>query len=62
MGSAVTVRAVVVKEPEEDCSPVVHAYELDGPTRKYVPTGIHRGTLRTSRPFAITIDLDGLRR
>jgi Uma2 family endonuclease len=46
---------------EEEASPVVHAYELDGLTRKYVPTGIHRGELHVSRPFAMTIDLDGLR-
>lgn len=27
---------------DADGAPVVHAYELDGPTRSYVPTGIHR--------------------
>jgi hypothetical protein len=26
----------------------------------YVPTGIHRHELRTRRPFAIKLDLDGL--
>jgi len=44
----------------EDDSPVVHAYELDGPTRSYVPTGIHRHELRTTTPFAIELDLDKL--
>ncbi|MEV4136886.1 Uma2 family endonuclease [Dactylosporangium sp. NPDC049742] len=46
---------------EEHSLPVVHAYELDEPTRSYVATGIHRGTLRTVAPFAVTIDLDKLR-
>jgi Uma2 family endonuclease len=45
---------------DEDGSPVVHAYELDGPTRSYAPTGIHRHELRTTTPFAIKLDLDGL--
>ena len=45
---------------EEDAAPVVHAYELDGPTRSYAPTGIHRHELRTATPFAIFLDLDGL--
>ncbi|MEV0131451.1 Uma2 family endonuclease [Dactylosporangium sp. NPDC050688] len=45
---------------EEQSSPVVHTYELDEPTRSYVATGIHRGELRVSRPFAVTIDLDKL--
>jgi len=45
---------------EEDGSPVVHAYELDEPTRSYVPTAIHRDELRTTTPFAITLDLNGL--
>jgi Uma2 family endonuclease len=45
---------------DEDGSPVVHAYELDEPTRSYVPTGIHRHELRTTTPFAIKVDLDGL--
>ena len=38
---------------DEDGSPTVHAYGLDGPTRSYVPTGIHRNELRTTTPFAI---------
>jgi Uma2 family endonuclease len=45
---------------EDEGLPVVHAYELDGPTRSYVPTGIHRHELRTTTPFAIKLDLDGL--
>ena len=45
---------------DEDGSPVVHADELDAPTRSYVPTGIHRHELRTTTPFAIALDLDGL--
>ena len=46
-------------EEEEDL-PVVYAYELDEATRAYVATGIHRHELSSSRPFAITIDLDKL--
>ncbi|WP_433370516.1 Uma2 family endonuclease [Actinoplanes sp. CA-142083] len=45
---------------DEDGAPVVHAYELDGPTQSYAPTGIHRHELRTTTPFAIKLDLDGL--
>ncbi|MEV6629564.1 Uma2 family endonuclease [Actinoplanes sp. NPDC051470] len=45
---------------DEDGSPVVHAYELDQPTRSYVPTGIHRHELDITMPFAIKLDLDGL--
>ncbi len=45
---------------EEDDAPVVHAYELDGPSRAYAPTGIHRNTLQTSNPFKIELDLDAL--
>lgn len=45
---------------DEGGSPVVHAYELDGPTRSYVATGIHRHELRSTTPFAIKIDLAGL--
>ncbi len=39
---------------------MVHAYELDEPTRSYVPTGIHRRELHTTKPFTIKLDLDGL--
>jgi Uma2 family endonuclease len=45
---------------EEDGLPVVHAYELDDPTSRYAPTGIHRHELRSSKPFAVKLDLDGL--
>jgi Uma2 family endonuclease len=45
---------------EEDRAPVVHAYELDGPTQSYAPTGIHRLELRVPKPFAITLDLGRL--
>ena len=45
---------------DEDGSPVVHAYELDGPTRAYAPIGIHRHELRTTTPFTIKLDLDRL--
>ncbi|MFY1634068.1 Uma2 family endonuclease [Solwaraspora sp. WMMB335] len=45
---------------DEGGSPVVHAYELDGPARSYVPTAIYRNKLRTATPFTITLDLDGL--
>jgi Uma2 family endonuclease len=45
---------------DEDGAPAVHAYELDGPTRSYAPSGIHRHELRTTTPFPITLDLDGL--
>lgn len=45
---------------EEAEAPVVHTYELDGPMRAYAPTGIHRHELRTTRPFAIELDLDKL--
>jgi Uma2 family endonuclease len=45
---------------EEDGSPVIHVYELDGPTRSYAPTGIHRHELRTTAPFPIKLELDRL--
>nr|MDT0661662.1 Uma2 family endonuclease [Micromonospora sp. DSM 115978] len=45
---------------DEDGSPVVHAYELDSPTRSYVATAIHRHKLRTTTPFALKLDLTGL--
>ncbi|WFE26797.1 Uma2 family endonuclease [Solwaraspora sp. WMMD791] len=45
---------------DEGGSPVVHAYELDGPTRSYVATGIHRHELHTTTPFEVKLDLDGL--
>ncbi|MEU6403936.1 Uma2 family endonuclease [Streptomyces sp. NPDC046985] len=45
---------------DENGAPAVHTYELDAMTSSYVPTGIHRGRLKTSAPFTIDIDLDGL--
>jgi hypothetical protein len=39
---------------------VIHVYELDGPTRSYAPTGIHRHELRTTAPFPIKLELDRL--
>ena len=45
---------------DEDGAPVVHIYELDGPTRSYAPTGIHRHELRTATPYAMQLDLDKL--
>jgi len=45
---------------EEDALPVVHAYELDGPTRSYAPTGIYRHELHSPAPYAIKLDLDRL--
>jgi len=38
---------------DEDGSPVVHAYELDGPTRSYVATVIYRHELQAVTPFPI---------
>jgi Uma2 family endonuclease len=45
---------------EEGHRTVVHVYELDAPTRTYVPTGIHRDVLRLQVPFVIDIDLGKL--
>jgi Uma2 family endonuclease len=45
---------------DEDGAPVVHTYELDGPTRAYAPTGIHRRELRSNTPFAVELDLGRL--
>ncbi|MFJ4484432.1 Uma2 family endonuclease [Streptomyces longwoodensis] len=45
---------------EEDDAPVVHVYELDGPTGTYAPAGIFRGSLKRPVPFPITLDLDQL--
>ncbi|GGR16943.1 Uma2 family endonuclease [Streptomyces netropsis] len=47
---------------EVEGAPVVHVYELDGPTRQYAPAGIFRGTLKRPVPFDIGIDLDTLLR
>lgn len=45
---------------DEDGTPVVHVYELNGPTGAYAPTGIFRSTLKRPVPFDITLDLDKL--
>ncbi|MFE6285663.1 Uma2 family endonuclease [Streptomyces sp. NPDC057877] len=45
---------------EEHGAPVVHVYELDGPTGVYAPAGIFRGTLKRPVPFEISLDLDKL--
>ena len=45
---------------QQDDGPVVHLYELDGPTERYGPAGIARDKLQTTRPFAIDIDLTSL--
>ncbi|MEU5183884.1 Uma2 family endonuclease [Streptomyces longwoodensis] len=45
---------------EEDGAPVVHVYELDGPTGTYAPAGIFRGSLERPVPFPISLDLDRL--
>ncbi|MET9113647.1 Uma2 family endonuclease [Streptomyces longwoodensis] len=45
---------------EEDGAPVVHVYELDGPTGTYAPAGIFRGSLKRPVPFPISLDLDRL--
>ncbi|MBU2662851.1 Uma2 family endonuclease [Actinoplanes bogorensis] len=45
---------------DEEGEPVVHAYGLDGPTRLYAPTGIHRNELHAAKPFTIELELDRL--
>ncbi|MFB7271653.1 Uma2 family endonuclease [Streptomyces sp. NPDC056244] len=45
---------------DEDGAPVVHAYELDEPTRSYAPAGIFRGSLHRPVPFEINLDLTKL--
>ncbi|WP_116212294.1 Uma2 family endonuclease [Streptomyces olivoreticuli] len=47
---------------EENSLPVVHSYELDDTTQSYVATGIHRGRIEVTVPFAIDIDLGRLAR
>lgn len=50
----------LVEEDQSNGKPVVHVYELDETTHTYVATQIARGTLRTTSPFEIEIDLDQL--
>jgi len=45
---------------DEAGEPVVHVYELDGPTALYAPAGIFRHTLQRPFPFEISLDLDKL--
>ncbi|WP_306204302.1 Uma2 family endonuclease [Actinoplanes sp. RD1] len=46
---------------EDDAGlPVVHAYELDEPTRSYAPSGVHRRAICTKTPFPIELVLDKL--
>jgi Uma2 family endonuclease len=47
---------------EEDGRPVVHVYELDRPTGRYVAAGIFRGGLKRPVPFDVSLDLDALAR
>ncbi|MEU4577702.1 Uma2 family endonuclease [Nonomuraea sp. ATR24] len=42
----------------EDERPVVYTFELEPAVKAYVPTGIHRGRLRTDIGFPVDIDLD----
>ncbi|MEU9885806.1 Uma2 family endonuclease [Sphaerisporangium sp. NPDC051011] len=42
----------------EERDAVAYTYELDPAIRAYVPTGIHRGHLRTDIGFEVDIDLD----
>jgi Uma2 family endonuclease len=51
-----------IVEEEADATPVVHVYELDTPTKAYVPAGIFRGTLERPVPFPIALGLDSLLR
>ncbi|MBB2912954.1 Uma2 family endonuclease [Streptosporangium becharense] len=43
---------------QEDDRPVVYTFELEPSVRAYVPTGIHRGRLRTDIGFEVDIELD----
>jgi Uma2 family endonuclease len=40
--------------------PVVYTFELEPSTKTYVPTGIHRGRLKTHVGFGVDIDLKGI--
>jgi Uma2 family endonuclease len=41
--------------------PVIFTYELDGATRGYLATGIHRDAMSVSTPFPIKLQVDTLR-
>ncbi|GAA2104532.1 Uma2 family endonuclease [Kitasatospora saccharophila] len=45
---------------DEAGAAVAHVYELDVPTRSYVPAGIFRGGLSRPTPFPVAIDLSRL--
>jgi len=45
-----------------DGLPVVYVYELDPPTKAYVPTGIYHDKLTLTVPFSIDIDLTAINR
>ncbi|MFY7064303.1 Uma2 family endonuclease [Nocardiopsis changdeensis] len=45
---------------DEDGTTAIHVYELDETTKSYVPITIARGTLEITRPFPMTIDVQGL--
>lgn len=42
----------------DDEQTVVHTFELEPSVRAYVPTGIHRGRLRTNIGFDVDVDVD----
>jgi Uma2 family endonuclease len=43
---------------QESDQPVAYTFELEPAVRAYVPTGIHRGRLRTNIGFDVDVDLD----
>ncbi|WP_084956948.1 Uma2 family endonuclease [Thermoactinospora rubra] len=43
---------------EENGSPVAYTFELEPVMKVYVPTGVHRGRLRTNIGFDVDVDLD----
>ncbi|MFI6347607.1 Uma2 family endonuclease [Streptomyces sp. NPDC050560] len=45
---------------DESGRAAAHTYELDGMTRSYVATGIHRGTLKVGAPEVLRVDLTAL--
>ncbi|MEV4834245.1 Uma2 family endonuclease [Nonomuraea sp. NPDC049486] len=42
----------------EDDRPVAYTFELEPAVKAYLPTGIHRGRLRTDIGFPVDVDLD----
>ncbi|SDM84196.1 Uma2 family endonuclease [Allokutzneria albata] len=45
---------------DENTAPVVHVYELDGPTKTYVPVCIARDVLDRPVPFPLHVELSSL--